>query len=552
MSRRLLPALAFACLATACADDSGANGASGGTIIVAAPSDPGTLVPALAASNSDQAVAQQLFDRLADIGDDLNTLGDRGFRPRLARSWTWSADSLSIEFMLDPRARWHDGRPVTARDVRFTWELYHDTTTHAPFAPLIAGIDSVSVRDSLTAVFWFHRRTPEQFFDATYQMLVHPEHLLGKVRRDSLEQSAFARAPVGTGRFRFVQFEPKVKLVLASDTTNFRGRAKVDRVIFVPVKDGATQVNQMLTREADVVENVRPEMVARLAGNPDVKVLTYATLSYGYLTLALHDKGTARPHPVFGEPAMRRAVARALDRVAIAHAIFDSLATVPSGPAPSAIAPHDTSLRQWPYDPVEADRLLDSLGWTRGADGMRARGRTPLAFSVMVPTTSATRTRVATLIQAALKERGIAVTVDAVEPAVYSPRINGRAFDAVIQTVATDPTLSTTRQTWGGAGALAPNGSNHAGYANPAFDAVVDSAAANGDPAGAQAQWARAWRIINADAPAIWLFEPRTIMALHRRLQPQGINPTAWWAGLADWTIPAGQRLARDRASAGR
>ena len=69
------------------------------------------------------------------------------------------------------------------------------------------------------------------------------------------------------------------------------------------------------------------------------------------------------------------------------------------------------------------------------------------------------------------------------------------------------------------------------------------------NPARARVLWARAFRVNNDDAPAVWLYEPRTLMAMHARIQPQRILPTAWFVGLADWTIPAGQRLARDRAN---
>ncbi len=548
MRSRALLALLLPLFASACADSSGASEGSGGTVVVAAPADVDVLIPALTATTSGQAVVQQLFDRLADIGDDLNAIGDRGFRPHLARAWAWSADSLSIAFSIDPRARWHDGPPVTARDVRFTFGLYSDPVTGAPFGPDLANIDSVTVRDSLTAVFWFKRRTPEQFFEATYQMLIHPEHLLGAVPHDALRQSPFGRAPVGSGRFRFVQWERGVRVVIASDTANYMGRARLDRVIFAPAADYPASVNRLLTREADVLENARPEVLPQFAGKADLRTLPYASLTYGYLLFSLHDRGTARAHPLFGEVALRRAFVRALDRTSLVRAVFDSLATVPPGPSPTSIAPRDTGLGQAAYNPAESDRLLDSLGWARGADGMRARLGTPLAFSLLIPAPVRTRVRFATLIQAALKERGVAVTIESVEPAVYTERVGKRAFDATLYAINTDPTLSTLRQSWGGASALTAGGSNRAGYASPAFDALADSAATTMDPAASHALWARAFRVINADAPAIWLYEPRMMMALHRRIQPERVLATQWFAGLADWSIPAGQRLPRDRA----
>lgn len=548
MLRRPVAAAALALLAAACADPAGTN-LPGGTLVVAMAGEPNTLVPALAATASDQAIAQQLFDRLADLPDDLNTLGDRGFRPRLAQRWDWSADSLQIRFHLDPRARWHDGRPVRAEDVRFTWALYADPKTGAPFAPLITNIDSVTVADSLTAVFWFHRRTAEQFYDATYQMLIHPAHRLAGVAHDSLRTSPFAQAPVGSGRFRFVAYQPGVQAEIAADTGNYKGRAKLDRVIFKMIGDPSAALAQLLAREVDVVDNLRPEAAAQVTARSDLRVEPYRSLLVGYVALSLHDKATPRPHPVLGDVAMRRALALSLDRTAYVRAVFDSNATVPDGPAPSAIAPRDTALHPWPHDPAAADRLLDSLGWARGADGMRARNGQPLALRILVPSTSATRQRLATFIQAALKERGIALTVESLEPTALVPRRDARDFDLFIQAVSLDPTLSVLKQSWGGANAMVPRSSNITGYASPAFDALSDSAIASGSPAAARTFWARAFRVINDDVPGIWLYEPRTLMGIHRRIEATRLLPTYWFAGLADWSIPASQRLPRDRTT---
>ncbi|MBI2797257.1 MAG: peptide ABC transporter substrate-binding protein [Gemmatimonadetes bacterium] len=550
------PALAAVALLTAmslgaCSDPGSASDVSGGTVVMAVNADVDYLVPALSATQQGQVVAELLFDRLADIGDNLNTVGDQGFRPRLARSWSWSADSLSIAFTLDARARWHDGRPVRATDVRFTWRLYADTLTGAPFAPLLANIDSVTERDSLTAVFWFHRRSPEQFFDATYQMLVHPEHLLRGVPHDQLRTAPFGLAPVGTGRFRFVRREPGMRLEIASDTGNYAGRARLDRVIFSVTRDYQAGVNRLLTREVDVLDNLRPETMAGLGAHPELRAVPYPALTYAFLQFALRDGGTSRPHRLFGDLALRRALLRAIDRKTLLRSVFDSLATIPLAPAPTALVPADTGLGQAPFDPALAAHLLDSLGWVRtGPDGLRQRGAVPLRFSVMVPSPSRNRVRYATLMQEQLRTAGVQVDIETLEPAVFSDRLKRRAFDAVLNSVNTDPTpVTSLRQSWGG-GAAARDGSNRSSYVNPAFDAIVDSAAASMSPAAARAHIVRAYRVINADVPAIWLYEPRQVAAVHTRLQLPRLRATGWLSGLADWSIPPAQRIARDRMAA--
>ena len=85
---------------------------TGGILVVSAGADAETLFPPLVAGTQGRVVTELLYDKLADVGPALNTFGDVGFVPKLARSWEWSRDSLTITFHLDPRARWHDGQPA--------------------------------------------------------------------------------------------------------------------------------------------------------------------------------------------------------------------------------------------------------------------------------------------------------------------------------------------------------------------------------------------------------------------------------------------------------
>src|SRR5690348_5167630 len=119
----------------------------------------------------------------------MNTIGDAGFIPQLARSWTWSKDSLSIAFSIDPRARWHDGTPVRANDVKFSVALIKDPKVGSSITPQLGNLDSASVTDSLTAVVWFKKVKPEQFYEFVYQVQIMPEHIWASVPRNQLANS---------------------------------------------------------------------------------------------------------------------------------------------------------------------------------------------------------------------------------------------------------------------------------------------------------------------------------------------------------------------------
>lgn len=537
-----------ACRGDAAPDAATATDARGGTVVVSTPAEPDNLAPPITTSQFGKQVEDLVFERLADLGPTLNTVGDAGFEPRLARSWTWSADSLSIAFTLDPAARWHDGRPVRASDVRFTWRFYTDPATASPTASLLANIDSVTVRDSLTAVVWFARRAPEQFFEATYQMHVLPEHLLAGADRARLGASPFARRPIGSGPFRFVEWVPGQRLALVADTTGGRRRATLDRVVYAFAPDPMTAYQRFASGEADVYEAVRPDKVGEVTANPALRLAVGPTLTYHFLGFNLHRDASDAPHPIFGDRTVRRALSMAVDRAAVVRAMFDTLAVVALGPFPRAAATADTSLVPLPFAPDSAARLLDAAGWVRGADGMRARNGVPLAFAITVPVSSASRVRAAIVLQEQLRRAGVAVTVEQLDFPTFLARLDARRYDAVLAGWSADPGTAAVRQSWGARGARA-GGENTGRYVSTVFDAHVDSGVAAFDAAAMHAHFAAAWRRIVDDAPAIWLAEPRTTIGLHARLRPVGIRPDAWWAGLHRWSIAPGQRLARDGAA---
>ena len=528
------------------------EGVTGGTLVIATGADAETLFPPFARGMTARQVTDLVFETLAEIGDAMNTIGDAGFRPQLAHGWTWARDSLAITFRLDPRARWHDGAPVTAEDVRFTFGVYRDPAVGAYNASDVAGIDSVTAPDARTAVFWFPRRSPEQFYAAAARMRILPAHLLRGIPAAELGASTFARRPVGTGRFRFAAWEPQARLAIVADTTHYRARARLDRVIWLVTPDALSAAARLLAGEADLYESVRPEQLAAIARHPGLATLRYPSLQYGYLLFNLRDgpPGTAgfgRPHALFGERALRSALAEALDRRAIVHNVFDTLAhrsdapRIGTWPTPAAAAP------PLAFDPVAARRTLDALGWRArgpaGADGTRARGGRPLAFTIIVPRSSETRMRMAVLIQAQLRAVGVAARVEALDFTAFLDRLARRRFDAAISAWSGDPSPWDVAQVWGGAAARTPGSANAGGYASPRFDALVDSA--RSAPAAARALFGRAQQQITRDVPAVWLYEPRPMMALDRRLRVRGLRADAWWAGLADWSVEPAHHVAR-------
>ena len=536
--RGVTAALLTALTAVGCSrSDAGETKSARQSIItIAAAVDADALIPPLVSTTQGKQAVDMLFDFLAEAKTPISTIGDAGFGPQLATRWQWAPDSLSIAFSIDPRARWHDGAPVRAKDVQFSFALFTDPVVASMHASDFSGIDSVSVRDSLTAVVWWHARHPEQFFQIAYNLSVMPEHLLGKVPRDSLLRSSFADHPIGSGRYRFAQWNRQRDLMFEADTANYRGAPATSRIVWVVAADPTAASLSVLAGQADVLESVRGDAYTQVRKSSSVRAVEYESLDYSYMLLN-HERTVSGTKRLFADRALRCALTQTIDRAAVVANALDSLGRVALGPFTRATDAVDTTMRQIAFDTVAAARTLDSLGWTRQAgDGLRHKAGRTLEFSVMVPASSATRKRVAVLLQSQLKALGIRIEIDAVEAQVFGARLSKGDFDAALNTWRTDPSPSTIRQVWGttrGADVQA----NYGHYSNAAFDAAVDSAATTFDPARRTALYRRAYQSMVDDAAAVWLYEPRNFAAINARVSPVGMRADAWWAALSRWTV---------------
>jgi peptide/nickel transport system substrate-binding protein len=517
---------------------------TGGTLVIVTTADPGSLFPPFGITAQAKQITEQIYDYLADVGPDLNTRNEKGFRSELSDRWSWSGDSLMLAFHLNPRAKWHDGRGVTARDVQFTFALNKNPAI-GRLSTELANIDSVTVSDSLTAMFWFHARSPTQFLDAAAQMLILPAHQLERIPADSLRKGA--PLPIGTGRFRFRKRDNGASVEIVADTSNYRGRARLDRVIWSVSPEFPTAVTKLFVGDADLFDTLRPENLRQLARAKNLRPIILPGMDYAFLRFNLRDPtNKGRPHPLFGDRELRRAIAMSINRATLVRSVLDTFALVPVGPIVRAYPTTDPRGSQLPFDSARASHMLDSLGWIRGgADGLRAKNGRDLAFTLIIPGGSLTRIRMGPLLQEQLRRMGIRVELEQLETTTESDREAHGAFDAALSnwTMASSP--DGMRDAWTTHG-IGKNGVNYSSYTNPRFDALLDSALW-ADSATARGKFTKAFAVINDDAPAVWLYEPRKIIGIHRRIRTTEMRPDAWWFDLADWYIPSVERLLRDR-----
>lgn len=532
-------------LIAACGTEPECSGEWCGTLIVAQGADAETLFPPTIQGSN--AITDLIFLRLADLGEGMNTVGDEGFVPQLASSWS-RLDSLRVRFSLDQRASWHDGEPVTARDVVFTFAVYSDTAISSPMASNIDKITEVIEVDELTVEFRFSTVYPEQLFDAVYHMRILPSHHLDSIVMADLPGHPASRDPVGSGPYRLARWVPDQFLELHADTSFFLGRPGMRRVIWQVTPDKEAALAQVVTEQADVIENLRsPQNIARASAAPQLRLVEYPTPSHMYLQFNIRDPhDNSKPHRLFRDRTMRRALSMAVDRETAMRAVFGDYGEVSVAPVSRVLSLWSPDLPRLDYDRARAIELLEGLGWhDTDGDGIRERNGERLSFELVTPSSDANRHNAAVIIQDQFRQVGVAMELAELEFNSLIARVPAGDFDVFFGFASQDPTPTTIRGSWGTAGI---GGSNFGSYSNPRFDTLMDQAIATFDLATSTDLWRQAIEEIVADAPAIWLFSPKSVMAVHRRIENVTVRPDQWAATMWTWRVPADRMIDRDKA----
>jgi peptide/nickel transport system substrate-binding protein len=407
-------------------------------------------------------------------------------------------------------------------------------------------VESVSAVDDQTVVIRFDRAYPEQFFDAVYHVHILPRHILGDVPHDELAAHGFARSPIGSGPYRFVQWNAAEFIELAGNEDYHRGRPNLPRVIWRFAANPPQAMNQLLAGEADVLNPItRQTDFDRVENATDLRLIAYPYNVYVYIGFNLRDPDNLdQPHPLFGDVQARRALAELVDTEAIVRGVIGSLGSRGVGPLTSLFGELHDALSPVVHDAQQALASLRSLGWADSDDdGILDKDGQPFEFGLLVPNTSVGRMQSAEVIQAQLRESGIRMNIiEADMNSTFASARSGR-FDAVFGALQHDPSPSSLVDSWTEAGFA---GNNYGHYASSKFDDLVERAQSAGDPDNAKQLWQEAFQTIIDDAPAIWVYEPNFAVGIHRRFEDVTIRPDQWSVLLPQWRIDPQNFLARD------
>ncbi|MDD5307745.1 MAG: ABC transporter substrate-binding protein [Deltaproteobacteria bacterium] len=330
--------------------------------------------------------------------------------PELASRWEMSADGRMYVFHLDPAAQWHDGRPVTATDVAFTFGWIADPAGGCAKGADFTDVASVEARDTATVAIALDRPRPD-FLAALDAVPILPSHVFGK---NSIPSHPAARAPVGSGPLRFVRWDKGRAIVLERNPL-WKGPAPfVDSVEYRVVRDRRVAID--LLRRGDV------DIVPDLDGAPLPASADWRTRTYPLPGVEAWICATSRPF--CSDPGVRTALARLIDRDAVRCSVMGCNA----GAARAFPPPR--------FNPRGARGLLEAAGWVdRDGDNVRDKGGARLALTLILPDGRRSYESEAELVREDMAASGVEVNVLLVDESTYAERLRRRAFDVTIATV---------------------------------------------------------------------------------------------------------------------
>lgn len=430
------------------------------------------------------------------------------FLPWLAESWTESDDALTYTFTLRPDLRWHDGRPLTARDVAFTFDYFNNQTISPQviIQPL-EQIEQVVAVDDRTVEFRLASTLAPFFqFGGVGSVLIVPQHIWS-----SVEDAGKASDPallVGSGPYRLESYsEGEGSYIYNANEDYFLGAPVVKRLEYVDVNDELTALS---AGELDVgsESGPLPNVLEPFRNNPDLTVIDAPTGNSGSGLFWNIARGGALADPVF-----RRACARAIDRNELVQRLYGGNAD-PGNPGwiPRA-NPFYAEVEQYPFDRDAANRQLDRAGYRRGPDGVRqAPDGTPLRFSLLV---TGGDTQLVELVVAALQPIGVELTPESLDKSAFNERvINKEAEMSIISFggMNTDHGPDYLLQVY----SSKTKTTQHAqGYVNPEVDRLADLQNTQIDREERMQTTAQIQRLIAEDLPLLPLVYPR-IFGIYR------------------------------------
>ncbi len=494
--RLLVPVLAV--LAVTAGDSVGAQ-QRGGVLRVAVPTTPTGYVITQAGGLAD-VIIEKLFQNALTRYDE-KTLQPI---PNLATEWRAEDSARIWTFKLRAGVKWHDGKPFTAEDVKFTFDTIFNKDVRARMRGNMGPLERVEIVDPTTVRFTFKEPFAPFPVMVGYNAGIIPRHLLAG--QDPNNPAEFLKKPIGTGPFRFKEAVAGSHVVLEANPDYWEGRPALDQVVLKVVPDVNAQIAQLKSGDLDLAL-IQPKNIAALEGDPNVAVTTARQVNYFYVALTNKDE-------IFADVRVRQALNYAVDKAAMIRAVLRGHGEVATGPISPVLGwAYTKDVRQYPYDVGRAKALLDEAGWRHGPEGVRQKGGKKLAVTLTTSKGVLDGEQLATVIQQYLQAVGVEAKINLVEFAHLWTGLFKGEFQASVEYLITppDPDLF---------GALSCNAPlNRFSYCNPKVDVLLTQGRATPDLKARAAVYAQAQKELAEVPSGIYLYYPLEVRAMNRKFR---------------------------------
>ncbi|MCV7018810.1 ABC transporter substrate-binding protein [Mycolicibacterium aichiense] len=451
------------------------GGPSAGNITAAIAGEPDQLDPQRSTAYFSFEVLENVFDTLVEPDDNLE------MRPALAESWQVSPDQLTWTFHLRPAVSWHDGSPLRASDVVYSYRRIIDEKLAN--ADKLSAVRDVRAPDPQTVIIDVAHPTPN--------LLTNLGGFKGMaiVQRRNVESGQIATHPVGTGPFAFTGRKSGDSITLTANKSYWGGAPEVPGVTFRFISEPSTALSALQAGEIDWTDAIPPQRVEQLKGDDSIHLAVTPSNDYWYLAL-----NEARAP--WNDQRVRQAIAYGIDRASIVQATSYGTATANQLAIPQG-NPWYTPYDHYRHDPG------------RGRDLLRQAGIGKQKLDMLVTSEYPETVTAAQIIADNLAEVGIDVSIRTVDFATWLDEQNSGHFDMLMMgwlgNIDPDDFYYAQHHTGGS--------SNAQKFSDPDVDRLLDAAREETDRARRQDDYARAATIIADKASYIYLYNPSVIQA---------------------------------------
>jgi peptide/nickel transport system substrate-binding protein len=502
--------------------------AQGDTLIRALAANISGLIPNIAGDKYSHDAVALVYNGLITHDKDTNIV------PDLAEVWDLAPDCRELTLRLRKNVRWHDGHAFTADDVVFTYKLMAHPKTPSPYKDDFEDIASVDALDPHTVRVRYKNSFANALMIWSHTML--PQHLLesymlsGKLK----EAPQNFTNPVGTGPYRFHEIRSGEKIVVVANPDYYAGRPYISRIVYRIIPSQATMFLELKAKgidQADLTALQYQRQTDYPAFKSAYNKFRYADKVYTYLGLNHADRR-------FADRRVRQAFAHAINKRDLIEGVRFGMAREATGPYKQGTWVYNPNVRTYPYDPARARQLLAEAGWTtKNADGLLVKDGQPFAFELLISQGSDESKKIAEIIQAQLREIGVAVELRVLEwAALLKEHIKKHRFAATALAWSTG--LDPDQYSIWHSSQTGPDEFNFVSYKNAEVDALLERGRRTCRQSDRKKVYDRLQEILAEEQPLVFLYFRDTMPAVASRVHGIVPGPIGIDYNMYEWYVP--------------